>query len=446
MVLAAPAAQAQSCSSPPTGSGGAWFRQYQAWCSACGGTPSTNASPATCRPGPNWGANGGGGGIAYTPQEQAALMLAQVGSQLVANALREMIFGNPQQDAERQAAWQAQRQWEEQERLRLAAQRAREDEERYRRLSVALMDFSPPPTLSLMDTSSSGGLALMTGDAAEGNVRREVGLGAAIDEAGRWATLADQARSPEESVVLADAAFRSILQEKVGLPKPPGDVRGKPAGPFIGSFEPLVKQYRAQVAARHELATGVMPAEYRAELARKAEAQIAKQKARAAAAEQAQLEQALADARKLRERAEAGARQEAARLRDQQERENRAASALRSRLAALSSAPPAAGGAGSPHYINLGYQDAAGCFSQNSGARCTAVAAPDFQACLDGYRTGYRAGERVREALAEQAAARGRSDRAQGRQGFADADPLADGSCRYDYVMSYNRGYFGGNP
>ena len=58
LVLSAIAVQSASgaaCGPPPSGSGGNWFRAYQAWCRQCGGTPSLNASPATCTPGPNWG-------------------------------------------------------------------------------------------------------------------------------------------------------------------------------------------------------------------------------------------------------------------------------------------------------------------------------------------------------------------------------------------------------
>jgi hypothetical protein len=45
----------QDCSpsSAPRGFGGAWAKQYRAWCEACGGT--YYSSGPTCDPGPNWG-------------------------------------------------------------------------------------------------------------------------------------------------------------------------------------------------------------------------------------------------------------------------------------------------------------------------------------------------------------------------------------------------------
>lgn len=56
MVLAFPMSSIaqDACGPPPTGQGGDWFRAYQKWCKACGGTPSEYADPGTCKPGPNW--------------------------------------------------------------------------------------------------------------------------------------------------------------------------------------------------------------------------------------------------------------------------------------------------------------------------------------------------------------------------------------------------------
>jgi len=53
LLLASPAASsAQGCTSPPSGFGGAWARQYAAWCQRNGGRYDANGPK--CIPGPNW--------------------------------------------------------------------------------------------------------------------------------------------------------------------------------------------------------------------------------------------------------------------------------------------------------------------------------------------------------------------------------------------------------
>lgn len=53
LLLASPGASwAQGCTSPPSGFGGAWARQYAAWCQRNGGTYDSNGPK--CTPGPNW--------------------------------------------------------------------------------------------------------------------------------------------------------------------------------------------------------------------------------------------------------------------------------------------------------------------------------------------------------------------------------------------------------
>jgi hypothetical protein len=60
-------ALALDCSTPPTNGFGSGYSAYAQWCSACGGSPSSSGG-VSCKPGPNWGsqggARGGGGGAA----------------------------------------------------------------------------------------------------------------------------------------------------------------------------------------------------------------------------------------------------------------------------------------------------------------------------------------------------------------------------------------------
>ena len=49
----AQATAAQNCSTPPQGTGEAWWQEFSAWCAACGGTP--NPVDKTCSAGANWG-------------------------------------------------------------------------------------------------------------------------------------------------------------------------------------------------------------------------------------------------------------------------------------------------------------------------------------------------------------------------------------------------------
>lgn len=55
VTLASSGAWGLDCAKPPTsGFGGADYRAYADWCTACGGTPSS-ANGVSCTPGPNWG-------------------------------------------------------------------------------------------------------------------------------------------------------------------------------------------------------------------------------------------------------------------------------------------------------------------------------------------------------------------------------------------------------
>lgn len=125
MALSAPAASAQNCNSAPTGYGGAWWKSYSAWCSACGGTP--NPAKTSCTPGPNWGRRGGD----QAPDNSAAEAAA-------ANAEAEA-------EAERQQEIDAQNAAIEEQNRQAAAQAQREKEEFERNKQQALRDMRTTP-------------------------------------------------------------------------------------------------------------------------------------------------------------------------------------------------------------------------------------------------------------------------------------------------------------
>src|SRR5208282_5391935 len=122
MTLSSPAASAQNCNSAPTGYGGAWWRSYSAWCSACGGTP--NPAKTSCTPGPNWGRRGGN----QAPDNSAAEAAA-------ANAAAEA-----EAEAERQQEIDAQKAIIEEQNRQAAEQAKRDQEEFERNKQQALRD------------------------------------------------------------------------------------------------------------------------------------------------------------------------------------------------------------------------------------------------------------------------------------------------------------------
>jgi hypothetical protein len=432
------------------GSGGAWFQQYQVWCRACGGTPSVTASPARCTPGPNWGRGAGASPGGYGGAELGA----QIGGVLGA-MIREGLFGNPQRDAAREAQLQAQRQWEEQERQRLAAERARQDEDRYQRLSASLLDFNPPPRLSPMGTQGSGGLQLMLGDDAERSLTNPAL--AELERAAAWSTLAARASTPEDAAMLADAAFQGLIGGKVDLPPPPPDVKGVPVGQALPEVEVLKKHYlaqRAQLPAawkpaleamerRSEfmrLETSVREFELRLyEGVRKPPVPVDKAAREKAQAEAGRARQAAEEAARLRQQAEDEARRALDAAAKRQYDVNGLEQGLRAWLSSF-----AAGERKPDSYYYLGFEDGSQCFSQNVGPRCDKARAPkaDYENCLASYRLGYTAGERIKKSLLQTAFEKGERDRAAGRS-YADTDTRADGPCRAEYIMSYNNGRFG---
>ena len=436
---------------------GAQYLQWQRWCRGIGGTPSGTSSNPVCIP-PS-GVSGGGGAATYGGSSGAAMGQA-IGGVLGA-FIREGLFGNPQQDALRQQALAEQRRWEEQERQRLAAERARQEQERYDRLRSSLLDFNPGPQLSLLGQPSGGGglklmlgedaerstataraeqpnvggLQLMLGDSAEGSASPAL---AELTRAAAWSTLAAQATTPEDAVMFADAAFQDLFGGKINLPPPPPNVKGVPVVPLLPEIRPLKEQFLELRKAGEGAAGSVVTAEERVEYLAHLERRTREIEHSAAdAARRAQAKDAALQAQRLREQAQADLASARDALKNYQHRANDAEQALRAFLSSLAATRKP------DSYFYLGFEDGSQCFSQNAGSRCDKARAPtaDYQTCISSYRSGYSAGEKIKQALLEEANLRGQFDREAARA-YSDTDARAQGPCRYEYVMAYNRGYF----
>jgi len=141
---------AANCSSPPMPPGGrvsgSWWSSYSSWCRSCGGTPYQNSSGGGCRPGPNWGGNSSSGSSASpsmpftmpstgNANNDLALGMAQIGTQMLVQGLLSMSQEDPQQKARREA--EARRTAEEAQRR--AAEQAQRQEEQHRDLLASLI-------------------------------------------------------------------------------------------------------------------------------------------------------------------------------------------------------------------------------------------------------------------------------------------------------------------
>lgn len=400
---------------------------YQTWCTSQGGKPVYRG---------NWGcdmtSSGGGSGGGGSGAELGR----QIGG-VLGGLIREGLFGNPQQEAERRAAAEEQRRLQEQENQRIANEQARQDEARYQRLRSTLLGFTPAPQLSLMGIRpGGGGLQLLMGEDAERSLNS--GL-AELTRAAAWSTLAARARTPEDAAMLADAAFQSLIGGKVDLPPPPPDVKGVPVHPLLPEVAPLKKQYLDQRAALPNSMRPVVDAEHRLAQYLRIERQARDfERAALQGARRNQASDAAKEAQRLRENAEAEVLAARAEFERRQYAINGVEQGLRAWLSSLSSAPRKADG-----YFYLGFEDGSQCFSQNAGPRCDKARAPkeEFDSCLAGYRQGYTAGEKVKHDLLEQAQQWGGRDGSAGT--YLITEPRAEGPCRYEYVMAYNRGYFG---
>lgn len=402
---------------------------YQRWCRAQGGTPVYRG---------NWGCQmSGASSGGYSGGSSGAELGRQIGGML-GSLLREGLFGNPQEDAQRQAAMEEQRRLQEQENQRRAEEIARQDEARYQRLRASLLEFSPAPPLSLIGTSqgSGGGLQLLMGEEAERSSNPAL---AELTRAAAWSTLAARAPTPEDAVMLADAAFQSLIGGKVDLPSPPPDVKGTNVHPMLPEIEPLKKRYLELQPQLPNAMKPVFDAEQRAATFRRLEAEsLALERSSMQAAQKAKAREAAKEARLLRQKAEAELRATQAEFARQQLAANNLEQSLRAWLSSF-----ATGERKENSYYFLGFEDGSQCFSQNAGPRCDKARAPkvDYENCLASYRRGYSAGNKLRKDLLDHAYQWGGRDGATGV--YEITDQRANGPCRYDFVMAYNRGYFG---
>lgn len=186
LLLDAGAALAQSCSpsSAPQPSGGrvsgAWWRQYSAWCSQCGGTPYQNNTGGGCRPGPNWGGKSGGFASSLssapasddpavnaariagdmfsrlnpqTPSQIGMAASASIATGILSAGIAEMFKGpSPEQIRQRQIQEEQARR----ERERLAREAAAAAERKHRTLLTELKADDGPPQLALKVDNDPG--------------------------------------------------------------------------------------------------------------------------------------------------------------------------------------------------------------------------------------------------------------------------------------------------
>jgi hypothetical protein len=397
------------------------------------GTVARGVYTKYCYPvaGGSAGASGGYGSAGA----QLGQQIGSAGAELIRGAL----FGDPQQEAERRAAME----WEEQERLRMAAERARQDDARYERLRTSLLDFNPGPQLSLMGAPSSGGLQLMLGEDAERSLNPAF---AELTRAAAWSSLAAGANTPEDAAMFAEAAFQSAIGAKVNLPPPPPDVKGVPVGPLVRDIEPIKKQYLDLRQKLPETDRPLLDAEYRKELAIHAEEEArAAEKASKQAAERARAREAVAAAQRLRRQAE----EEVRLARAESERRQQSSNDAERRIREMLAAPPGGMGADSRNdrkkdtYFFRGHQDGSLCFASNAANFCRSAPESDRRNCLDSYTLGYRAGEKLKTQMITDAGESGRRDKQGGRPYNGFADSRSDGPCRITWVKAYNDGYFG---
>lgn len=400
---------------------------YQRWCRSVDGKPVYRG---------NWGCQmSGGSSGGYGGGSSGAELGRQIGG-VLGGLIREGLFGNPQQDAQRRAEMEERQRLQELENQRRAEEIARQDEARYQRLRASLLDFSPAPPLLLMGTQQGGGLQLLMGAEAERSTNPAL---AELARAAAWSTLAARASTPEDAATLADAAFQSLIGGKVDLPAPPPDVKGADVHPMFPEVEPLKKRYLEASPRVADAMKPVFDAEQRVATFRRLEAEsLALERSSTQRAQKAKAREAAREARLLREKADAELRAARSELEGRQLAANSLEQSLRAWLSSF-----AAGERKEDSYYYLGFEDGSQCFSQNAGPRCDKARAPaaQFETCLASYRRGYSAGEALKRQRLGHARESGGSD---GHAGVYEInDARASGSCRYDLVMAYNQGYFG---
>lgn len=439
----APAAQA-ACNphSPPVGSGGAWFLAYQDWCRECGGTPSSNASPARCEPGPNWGGrrSTSNSTAGLTPGQALGREIGSAAGGLLACALFGQCPGGGGPDAgtnynarQQNDAINAQQkalvaQAEREEAARLAAQQ--------QRLQSAL-------------SGGAGGLQVRDLSAEEpapgDSATKQLGHALHLSQ------LAWRAETLEQAAELANRAFDAAAGGIVDGEAPGGSV--VPADLAL-QFRDLREQYfKTSSEASTGIATWVELEEQRAQLA----ALRADTRQKIAALQDKPDSPELARLRALDGEAAAAEQrfaQEAERARRSAKQGQPAAleSGQRMRDFLAASLPPAAPAPqkrdprlNEPAFYN-GYLHGIQCFSSNAGPSCGALAGAAHQRCMELYQAGYREGDKVKRRMVEDAAAAGQRDRDAGRRHAAFTNPGAAGPCRITWIEAYTDGYQRSSP
>ncbi len=90
-----------------------------------------------------------------------------------------------------------------------------------------------------------------------------------------------------------------------------------------------------------------------------------------------------------------------------------------------------------------GFNDASGCYSQNT-TYCAGVRADQQQTCPAEYRAGYYAGDKQRKIVMDEAYRAGQHAGANGELANGASDARADGTCRTEWIQAYNKGHFQG--
>lgn len=405
--------------SPPVGSGGAWFSAYQSWCRACGGTPSANASPARCDPGPNWGGRASSGTApAYSPGAALGQQIGAVGADLLRCALFNQCPGGAGlSEAGSDQARQRNQEMNEQQKALIA---------RAEREEAATLAASQQRVQAAL--GGAGGLQArdLSADPTPAKVpaARQINLAAYLSQQA-W-----KAESPQRTAELSNLAFDAALggivdsdASEQALAAPVDERREQEfqvlhqryfesRGRVIAKTEMWVElvDHKAQVVALREEARRRMNQASDQTRLRAADAQ--------AAQAEAELEAKIAQARQDARQSQQPASEDGRKLRDflDPDRHDRSA-------------------------FLKGYVDASQCFQPAPAVRCSGLKGGSLSRCLQDYESGYRVGEQQKQQMLLQAALIGYGDRSQGHRPSAFTHPGASGPCRMAWMAAYTDGY-----
>ena len=378
------------------------------------------------------GGAGASGGMSSLQQQQ--LELAGQAGALLGNMLREALFGNPQEQAQREAQRKAQEEAWRQEQKRIAAEEVRRKEAMKERLLATLKGVGEAPQLGFkgmeqssspnfkLDTSSrwsasspdapatSTGLQFKFGDStpAQTITLAEIPASSAMAQLTRAAYFSEQALAagtPEEAKAFADAAFDGAVGAPGDLPVPPSTRAVPVRDADMPGIEKTRKQYWQSSDRLQQSVANVNDAERQRELAERI---LKEAQARLINAERAAANASAAE-RKLRQAEFERARRIADEARALLEAQNRKLAEAYARAAAaeglaVSSVDAILGVLDSVlksgmtessleknSYVR-GVHDASRCIPANSEAYCAKWNLPNTQSCLANYARGYQAG------------------------------------------------------